>query len=116
MSARFGAEVLVPSTPLRLRAGYAYQPEPYNLLLGNISKLDPNRQTWTFGGGVLLADAFALDLGVALGGFTRIDRDFSSVSEERDQRRIHRVELPLLIRSLLRQVRTDRARTGLADE
>lgn len=88
-SVRVGAEALVPFTPLRLRGGYAYDPEPYSLLLGNPSRMVLDKFTWSFGGGILLADAFALDLGVTLGHFERADLDYAGVSETRDAHRLY---------------------------
>lgn len=85
---KFGAEYLLSApTPIRLRAGYAYMPLSYGLLLtqrtptgganspietsyedANITK---DRQYWTVGAGVLLAEALTLDIAYMDGGFTR---------------------------------------------
>ncbi len=85
--ARGGAEWTLPRLPVRLRGGYSYEPLVYDLLLGNPATAVQDRETVTFGAGVLLANTFALDFGVSVGKFTRADRDDPEVSETRRERR-----------------------------
>jgi long-subunit fatty acid transport protein len=84
-----GLEIEVPHSPLRLRGGFSYDPEPYDLLLGNPSAMVHDRRTWTAGGGLQLADAFVLDAGFVAGSFERADRDFAAVSEKRSEHRFY---------------------------
>ena len=79
----------MPHSPLRLRGGFSYDPEPYDLLLGNPSAMVHDRRTWTAGGGLQLADAFVLDAGFVAGSFERADRDFAAVSEKRSEHRFY---------------------------
>ncbi|MDM7915296.1 MAG: hypothetical protein QUU85_08535, partial [Candidatus Eisenbacteria bacterium] len=79
---RIGAEVLLPiQFPLRLRAGYAYLPLPYQLVLTDVvnqsyekARFDPDRHYLTAGAGMLLGDLVTLDLAYMHGGFTRADK------------------------------------------
>lgn len=84
-----GAELVVPLTPLRVRAGWSRNPEPYQLLLGNPSTMLHEHEEWTVGGGVLVADTFALDVAVVFADFTRTDGVYDAVWEQREQRRVH---------------------------
>ena len=84
-----GLEITVPGSPLRLRGGWSRDPEPYRLHLGQPSTMAQERDLWSVGGGVLLSDAFALDIGAAFAEFERADRQFPQVSERRSERRIH---------------------------
>jgi hypothetical protein len=88
VSVRAGAELALPSWPLRGRAGYAFEPVVYELLLGNPARLTRDRHTWSVGAGVLLADVFALDVGASFARFERSDRDFAAVFESRHERRV----------------------------
>ncbi len=82
---KLGAEYLLSApTPIRLRAGYAFMPLPYQLLLtqripdqGEISavyedaNITQDRHYWTVGAGVLLAESLTLDVAYMDGGYTR---------------------------------------------
>jgi long-subunit fatty acid transport protein len=82
---KVGAEYLLSApAPIRLRAGYAYMPLSYKLLLtqrvpsgGGIdtiyeqANITKERQYWTVGAGVLLAESLTLDLAYMDGGFAR---------------------------------------------
>lgn len=84
-----GAEIAVPRTPLRLRAGYAYDPEPYELVLGNPAELASGRHTWSVGGGLQVAGALVVDAAYVNARFERKDAGFPEVTEERQMDRIY---------------------------
>ena len=89
MGGGVGVEVAVPRSPLRLRGGFSYDPEPYDLLLGNPATMVQERRTWTIGGGLQLADAFVLDAGYVNATFERADATYAAVTENREQRRYY---------------------------
>jgi len=97
-----GAEYLadwIPSLGLRLRAGVAYEPVPYRVLLEEIevdaegyavpiyrpAEYDPDRLSWTAGIGLLLEDSLTLDLAYVQGGYERTGLD---LAEEESLRRL----------------------------
>jgi long-subunit fatty acid transport protein len=84
-----GVELSMPGLPVRLRGGWAYEPQPYQLLLGNGSELDPDRQRVTAGLGVLFGDAFALDTALTWAQYTRLDAAFPAVFEQREEWRAY---------------------------
>jgi long-subunit fatty acid transport protein len=88
-AARAGAEALIPFTPLRVRAGYAFEPEPYLRLLGNPSRMIVDKSVFTVGGGLLIANAFALDAGASFSRFERADAAFADVTELRETARVY---------------------------
>jgi long-subunit fatty acid transport protein len=108
VSLRLGVEVLLSTQiPLRLRAGYAYEPLPYQILLTQ-TEIGPfhtptvrsaryestvfqsDRQYLTVGAGVLLADSFTLDAAYMHGGFKRSGSESSTriYQEEQKDRRV----------------------------
>lgn len=87
VSLRTGAELAVPGWPLRVRGGYAWEPVAYELLLGNPARLSRDRHVVSVGGGVLVAETFALDFGASFARFERTDRAFAAVSEELEEKR-----------------------------
>jgi long-subunit fatty acid transport protein len=92
-----GAEYLLslPSA-LRIRAGYAYQPLAYRLLLTDVmapryeeARFDTNRHYLTFGLGMLLGETVTMDLAYIHGGYERSAVEASAsryVEEETDRR------------------------------
>ena len=74
---------------MRFRAGYSLDAQPYTLLLGNNSRLDPDRQRVAAGAGLLIAGSFALDASYTWTRYTRYDVEFDAVSEQRDDRAVH---------------------------
>ncbi len=85
-----GGEYLIGTSPLRVRAGFTYDPVPFRLLyrIGNQAdeiKVDRDRKFVTFGAGVLLDTVFTLDVAVQTGSFTR---ESALYSEERDLTRV----------------------------
>jgi len=70
-----GAEVLIPDMPVRLRAGYVYDPIPYKLFFTDnayhLVENDAQRDYFTFGAGVILQEALTLDFAFVTGGFER---------------------------------------------
>jgi long-subunit fatty acid transport protein len=83
-----GVELALPKTPLRLRAGYSRDAQPYTLHLGNNSRLDPDRERIAAGAGLLIAGSFALDASYTWTRWTRYDVQFDPVSEQRDERAV----------------------------
>jgi long-subunit fatty acid transport protein len=71
---RLGAELTVPSWPLRLRGGYGTQPLAYRGL-----EVDKDRAYFTLGAGVLIDTVLAIDLAWMSGSYERsgIGYDFS---------------------------------------
>jgi hypothetical protein len=60
-----GAEVRIPKTTLRLRAGYAYEPSPYKYQLANPTAKttsDDAHKSLSFGGGFLLRRTLSIDV------------------------------------------------------
>lgn len=99
---KLGAEYLLSApTPIRLRAGYAYMPLPYQMLLtqrlpsnGAIetiyepANISHERQYWTVGAGILMAESLTLDVAYMDGGFTRSgERSGPSIYEEEQKDR-----------------------------
>jgi hypothetical protein len=103
---RLGGEVLLPTAlPLRLRAGYAYEPLPYQVVLTQTAigcpyapaeylvrkpryeeaSFQQDRQYLTFGGGILLAESFTLDVAYMYGGFERTGTESSSTLYREEQ-------------------------------
>jgi long-subunit fatty acid transport protein len=70
-----GAEIMFPDLPIRLRAGYYYDPVPYRLFFTDnayqLAKIDQERDYFTLGAGVILEEALTLDVAFVSGGFTR---------------------------------------------
>jgi hypothetical protein len=98
---KLGAEYLLSTpTPIRLRAGYAWMPLPYRILLtqrlpqqdGSIrtvyedADITKDRQYWTVGAGVLLAESLTLDVAYMDGGFTRSGTQSGASIYQEDQR------------------------------
>ncbi len=72
---RAGAEAILPNVPVRLRAGYWYDPIPYKLFFTDgdyyLAEDDEVRDYVTLGGGVILEDVLSLDVAFVTGGFVR---------------------------------------------
>jgi len=66
-----GAELTVPSWPLRIRGGYAYRPIAYNGL-----DVTSERTYFTLGAGVLIDTVLAIDVAWVDGTYERADSDF----------------------------------------
>ena len=66
-----GAELTVPSWPLRIRGGYAYRPIAYNGL-----EVTTDRSYFTLGAGVLIDTVLAIDVAWVEGTYERADNDF----------------------------------------
>ncbi len=77
-----GAEIIVPTWPLRLRAGYMSRPVAYQGL-----DIDSDRSYVTLGVGILVDTVFSLDVAWMGGGFERSGPDFD-YSETRDENAI----------------------------
>ena len=73
---RLGAEVSVPSWPLRLRTGYMTRPIAYRGL-----EVDSDRSYFTLGAGVLIDTVFTVDVAWITGGYERSAADYD-YSEE----------------------------------
>ena len=86
---RAGAEFIVPNAPLRLRAGYYYDPVPYKLFFTDsayyLADTDEERDYFTLGGGVILEDSLSLDVAFVTGGFVR---SAQGATEETNQNRV----------------------------
>jgi long-subunit fatty acid transport protein len=67
-----GAEVTIPSWPLRLRGGYVHRPMAYNGLT-----LTRDRSYYTFGAGILIDTVLAVDVAWMQGTYEREDTDFA---------------------------------------
>ncbi|MCK4409375.1 MAG: outer membrane protein transport protein, partial [Candidatus Eisenbacteria sp.] len=65
-----GAELTVPSWPLRIRGGYAYRPIVYNGL-----DVTTDRYYFTLGAGILIDTVLAIDVAWMQGGYERVDTD-----------------------------------------
>lgn len=86
-SVSIGAEYLLPTIPLRVRAGYRYDPVPFNLtyvpLAGELVltegrdpaevdvELDSERDFFSLGAGYLFGSVLAVDVAWETGGFDR---------------------------------------------
>jgi len=72
---RAGGEFIVPNAPVRLRAGYCYDPVPYKLIFTDgayhLAAMNEERDYFTLGGGVILENAVSLDVAFVTGGFVR---------------------------------------------
>jgi len=73
---RLGAEVTVPTWPLRLRAGYMTRPIAYRGL-----EIDSDRSYFTLGAGVLIDTIFAVDIAWMKGGFKRSGAGYGYVED-----------------------------------
>jgi long-subunit fatty acid transport protein len=86
---RLGAEALLPNAPVRLRAGYYYDPIPYKLFFTDndyyLAEDNEARDYVTFGGGVILENALSLDVAFVTGGFVR---SAQSTVEDTSQQRV----------------------------
>jgi hypothetical protein len=84
-----GAEFLVPNAPLRLRAGYMYDPIPYKLVFTDdryfVGDIGDERDYFTVGAGVILEGSFSLDAAFMTGGF---ERSAVSTVEDMSQNRV----------------------------
>ncbi len=102
-SLSLGAEYLFPRIPLRIRAGYQYDPVPFNLTYcpfddclsdgrdpGEIDvAVDRDRQNYTVGAGYLFGSVFALDAAYETGSFERvIESDPDLYAEKRTTNRV----------------------------
>lgn len=94
---RVGAEYLLRPIPLRLRAGFASQPLPYDLVATDVfngtaarAEIEQDRRFFTFGLGYLVDESLSLDLGIAKGGFERRGRSDAGVEtvEKVDESRV----------------------------
>lgn len=70
-----GAEIMFPDLPVRLRAGYYYDPLPYRLFFTDnayyLAEVEQERDYFTLGAGVILQEALTLDVAFVSGGFVR---------------------------------------------
>jgi len=70
-----GAELMFPDMPIRVRAGYFYDPIPYRLLFTDnayyLAEVEQERDYFTLGAGVILQEALTLDVAYVSGGFVR---------------------------------------------
>jgi long-subunit fatty acid transport protein len=86
---RAGVEALIPDAPVRLRAGYVYDPIPYKLFFTDNSyhlvDIEEERDYFTFGGGIILQKAVTLDFAFVTGGFVR---SAQGTVEEADHNRV----------------------------
>jgi long-subunit fatty acid transport protein len=84
-----GAEIMFPDMPIRLRAGYYYDPLPYRLFFTDnayhLADIDQERDYFTLGGGVILEEALTLDVAYVSGGFVRSAQE---TIEDQEQDRI----------------------------
>jgi len=76
---RAGVEFIVPSLPLRLRAGYMSSPLAYRGY-----DIDSDRSYFTLGAGVLIDTVLALDAAFVTGGFER-SRDETDYTVQQDE-------------------------------
>lgn len=101
-----GAEYLLsPPVPIRLRAGYSYQPLAYNLLLTDVvtpryheARFETDRQYITGGVGFLLGETVTMDLAYMHGGYERSAPGATNArytEEEKDRRVLATVSLRL---------------------
>jgi long-subunit fatty acid transport protein len=67
-----GAELTVPSWPLRLRGGYVHRPVAYNGL-----EVTSDRSYYTVGAGILIDTVLAVDVAWMKGSYERADSDFA---------------------------------------
>ena len=67
-----GAEVTVPSWPLRVRAGYAHRPIAYDGL-----EIVTDRSYFTLGAGVLIDTVLAVDIAWIQGAYERADSEYA---------------------------------------
>jgi long-subunit fatty acid transport protein len=84
-----GAEIMFPDMPIRLRAGYYYDPLPYRLFFTDnayyLADIEQERDYFTLGGGVILQEALTLDVAYVSGGFVR---SAQTTVEDQDQDRL----------------------------
>ncbi len=89
LGAEYLLDALVPAG-LRLRAGLAWEPVPYRILLEGMvpvgddvepvyypAHFDPDRLTYTVGAGLLVQESLTVDAAYAIGSFHREGRDLS---------------------------------------
>jgi long-subunit fatty acid transport protein len=87
-----GAEYLIGASPLRVRAGFFYDPVPFRLLYAPAGgretevAVDSERKFVTFGAGVLVDTVLMIDLAVQTGSYTRASEVYS---EERELTRVY---------------------------
>ena len=67
-----GAELTVPSWPLRVRGGYVHRPIAYNGL-----EVTSDRSYFTLGAGVLIDTVLAVDIAWIKGAYERADSDYA---------------------------------------
>lgn len=93
-SVRLGAEFSVPSTPLRLRAGYFTDPIAFKFIKDYSNKstrpiaatIDQDGRFFTFGAGLLVEDAFTVDAAWVHGGYEKSLPRSSGVDYSEDRR------------------------------
>lgn len=103
-----GAEYLIEApTPVRLRIGYRYQPTPYDVVQPDIFRapdhyaraaFEKDRQYFTLGAGLLLAESVVVDAAYMHGGYERLakgttPRNFNE--EVKDRRFLASISLRL---------------------
>ncbi|MFH1690146.1 MAG: hypothetical protein ABIE42_07900 [Candidatus Eisenbacteria bacterium] len=74
-----GAELTVPSWPLRIRGGYAYRPIAYNGL-----EVTTDRSYFTLGAGILIDTVLAIDVAWMNGTYERADDEYAYVESVDD--------------------------------
>jgi long-subunit fatty acid transport protein len=79
LDVNLGIEVIVPTWPLRLRAGYMSRPVAYQGL-----DIDSDRSYFTLGAGLLVDTIFSIDVAWLKGGYERSgpDFDYSEATDE----------------------------------
>jgi long-subunit fatty acid transport protein len=86
---RVGGEYTIPGQPLRLRAGFASQPVPYDVIAVDVFRGEARRASFdhdfrffTFGAGLELDEAFSIDAAYMTGSFQRTGESENGATEE----------------------------------
>jgi long-subunit fatty acid transport protein len=86
---RIGAEYAIPDQPIRLRAGFASQPVPYDLIAVDVfrgrtsrASFDHDFQFFAFGAGLELDESLVLDAAYMTGSFLRRGSVDDRITEE----------------------------------
>jgi hypothetical protein len=89
LGAGVAVELHTPGLPLRLRAGFAHDPVPYQLHLGNPARQACERRRYAVGAGLLVEGRFALDAALVRAEFERADTLYGQVFEARVEEQAH---------------------------